>query len=321
MPELFSRNALWEVHMSGNTEKDLFMNTVFQGTSLLWAYNMISPWAGAAKADIWRYAVLWTYGGAYIDDDSDMRVPLDKVVEPLDELIVSYERNGYNGDGCYIPRYKLSDFHALGRNATAKAMEIFKGRVLPNWAIISMPRHKIMERTMENVVDIIRQEYLSDPVLRDIKYAPRWQTIMCSTGPSVFTGSAREVVIQNPKGLSYKLAREDFKEYGGKFKAIYVPVRSDPKHYMNQKKTDVTFLLSYLPEKPLTIEDLKAWQGQLVQGQNGREIFVMDQEKRRGIPNMDTFAANNFSMGDVRVISDKKIYSIEMGLPLPPRER
>jgi hypothetical protein len=47
----------------------------------------------------------------------------------------------------------------------------------------------------------------------------------------------------------------------------------------------------------------------------------MDQEKRRGIPNMDTFAANNFSMGDVRVISDKKIYSIEMGLPLPPRER
>ncbi len=24
---------------------------------------------GAAKADIWRYAVLWCYGGAYIDDD------------------------------------------------------------------------------------------------------------------------------------------------------------------------------------------------------------------------------------------------------------
>lgn len=44
----------------------------------------------------------------------------------------------------------------------------------------------------------------------------------------------------------------------------------------------------------------------------------MDGEKRRGIPNMDTFAKYNFSMGDVRVISDTKMRSIEMGLPLPP---
>jgi len=45
------------------------MNTVFAGTSLLWAYHIINNRAGAAKADIWRYAVLWAYGGAYIDDD------------------------------------------------------------------------------------------------------------------------------------------------------------------------------------------------------------------------------------------------------------
>jgi hypothetical protein len=43
----------------------------------------------------------------------------------------------------------------------------------------------------------------------------------------------------------------------------------------------------------------------------------MDGEKRRGIPNMDTFAKNNFSMGDVRVISDTKMRSIEIGPPLP----
>jgi mannosyltransferase OCH1-like enzyme len=33
----------------------------------------------ASKADIWRYAVLYTYGGMYIDDDSDMKTPLDEV--------------------------------------------------------------------------------------------------------------------------------------------------------------------------------------------------------------------------------------------------
>ena len=54
IPELFKRNSLWKAHVAGNLEKDRFMNEQFNGTSLLWAYNMISPWAGAAKADIWR---------------------------------------------------------------------------------------------------------------------------------------------------------------------------------------------------------------------------------------------------------------------------
>jgi mannosyltransferase OCH1-like enzyme len=48
--------------VTSNEEKDHFMNTVFANTSLLWAYHAIHPQAGAAKADIWRYCVLWTYG-------------------------------------------------------------------------------------------------------------------------------------------------------------------------------------------------------------------------------------------------------------------
>ena len=29
--------------------------------------------------DIWRYAVLYTFGGLYLDDDSDIRTSLDEV--------------------------------------------------------------------------------------------------------------------------------------------------------------------------------------------------------------------------------------------------
>lgn len=133
LPGLFARNPKWEVHIVGNYEKDLFMNTTFANTSLLWAYHALSPAVGAAKADIWRYATLWTYGGAYIDDDSDMKDPLDKMVEPLDELIVAYENNGFNGDTCYIPRYHLSDFYTFARNETAKKQNLFMGRILLNW--------------------------------------------------------------------------------------------------------------------------------------------------------------------------------------------
>ena len=56
---------------------------------------------------------------------------------------------------------------------------------------------------------------------------------------------------------------------------------------MNKKKGDSAsagggdggndFLLSYLPETPLTAADLQAWQGQPVQGQNTKQIFIVDQ--------------------------------------------
>ena len=56
------------------------MNTTFRDTSILWAYNAINPLVGAARADIWRYCVLYTFGGLYLDDDSDIKVPLDNVI-------------------------------------------------------------------------------------------------------------------------------------------------------------------------------------------------------------------------------------------------
>ena len=263
--------------------------------------------------------MLWLYGGAYVDDDSDIRTPLDKVIEPLDALVISYERNGYNGDGCYIPRYHLSNAATLDKNASARAPNAFNGRVIPNWALISAPRHPVMTRVMENIVEILTHEYLRDPVLRDLKFAHRWAVIMCSTGPSVFTGSAREVVHQSPPGLSYKLAREDWRDYGGKFKAIYIPVRQQKDHYMNKQKADGgdDFLTSYAPEQPLTEADLRSWQGEAVQGQNTKQIFVIDKLHKRGIQNWDTFVGLNYTTGDVRVISDSKLHSIPTGDPMP----
>ena len=56
---------------------------------------------------------LW---GAYIDDDSDIKTPFDNIVEPLDEMIVTHEKNGYNGDTCYLPQYHLSDLSVFARN-------------------------------------------------------------------------------------------------------------------------------------------------------------------------------------------------------------
>ena len=53
---------------------------IASGTSVEWAYRLIrAPPYFASKADLWRYAVLYTFGGMYIDDDSDIKTPLDEV--------------------------------------------------------------------------------------------------------------------------------------------------------------------------------------------------------------------------------------------------
>jgi len=77
-------NPSWSVHICDNAEKDGFMAEFFNGTSLLWAYDAIDPTiAGAAKADIWRYAALYVIGGVYIDSDAQLTKPLSQVRPPF----------------------------------------------------------------------------------------------------------------------------------------------------------------------------------------------------------------------------------------------
>lgn len=323
LPGLFTRNPNWDVHVCTNEMKDAFMNQTFAGTSILWAYHMISPIAGAAKADIWRYAVLWAYGGAYIDDDSDMMTPLDDVIQADDTCIVSYEKNGFNANRCFIPRYHLSDYAAFKKYPEDKAPVIFHGRILLNWAIMFAPRHMLLEEMMKNAVEIIKHEYFQDKVLRSLNAAFRWEVIMCTTGPSLLTATARELILNNVTGFQYRLAGNDFRPYGGKFKAIHTPVRNDPNHYMRNmghNKGHKMLLREYLPEPPITEEILAGWQDQCIQGQNGKEIFVVDKGKKRGIPNFDTFIALNYTLADVIVISDSRISLIPLGDSMPPMQ-
>ena len=49
---------------------------------------------------------------------------------------------------------------------------------------------------MENLVEVIRSDFLREPVLRYLKLDYRWRLVMCATGPSMMTASARELVLE-----------------------------------------------------------------------------------------------------------------------------
>lgn len=86
LKDFFARNPDWKVNICDNNCKDRFMNETFQGTSIHWAYYMINPAVGASRADIWRYSVLYTFGGLYLDDDSDIKTPLNEISSTIFQL-------------------------------------------------------------------------------------------------------------------------------------------------------------------------------------------------------------------------------------------
>ena len=77
--QLFLRNPKWIVNVCDNLCKDHFMRETFRGTQISWAYSIINPLIGASRADVWRYCVLYSYGGLYLDDDSNIRTSFDEV--------------------------------------------------------------------------------------------------------------------------------------------------------------------------------------------------------------------------------------------------
>ena len=69
---------------------DRFMLENFQDRPIYSIYKGQS--FGAAKADIWRYCVLWKYGGIYLDFDASLKAPIDSLPSDASEII-AYERN------------------------------------------------------------------------------------------------------------------------------------------------------------------------------------------------------------------------------------
>ena len=77
---------------------------------------------GAAKADMFRYAVLYKKGGIYVDIDSSINKKLDSFIKADDEAIITYE-----GSPTYFAQ----------------------------WALIYNAGHPFLKRTIEKIVENI----------------------------------------------------------------------------------------------------------------------------------------------------------------------
>ena len=101
-------------------EMDRFVDEHFPG-EIAECYHRLN--IIVAKVDFWRYLVLYTYGGVYLDMDSSIQQPLDQLIREEDDAIVTFEGN-----------YTF----------------------MVQWALIFNKGHPILKRVIELVVDNIK---------------------------------------------------------------------------------------------------------------------------------------------------------------------
>lgn len=318
--EFFIRNSAWTVNICDNACKDEFMKTVFGHSSVYWAYSVINPVMGAAKADIWRYAVLYTYGGVYFDDDSDMKTPLDQVISSTDRLIMSEEGSSSLGD-CYIPTYKLSDVYAYTTYSANYTSAIhysglndknqptfFHDHTLINWAIFTMPRHPLFARVLHNIVDIVRSEYHRISVVHMTQWDVKWKQVMCTTGFTL-TYTLRELELEKSmQDSDYpRICSNNFKQYKGNVKAIWTG--GDKLHYMKQ---NAHILQELAPlDLPLVVSFLH---NRVVMGDKpSKTIYYISHGKKYTFGGYDIFLNMNFTSAQTRFVHDTILSQIPEG--------
>uniref|UniRef100_A0A6C0HQ77 Glycosyltransferase n=1 Tax=viral metagenome TaxID=1070528 RepID=A0A6C0HQ77_9ZZZZ len=83
-------NPNYQVILYDDYDMDTFIKTNFND----YIYNCYTQLnVGAAKADFWRYCVLYINGGVYLDMDSNIVRPLDDLILEDDQCIITREGN------------------------------------------------------------------------------------------------------------------------------------------------------------------------------------------------------------------------------------
>jgi mannosyltransferase OCH1-like enzyme len=85
-------NPTYTHYLYDDTEMDSFVNEHFNGP-IADAYNQLN--IGASRADMWRYLILYKYGGVYLDIDSAILKCLDTLIRKEDVAIITREQ--FNG--------------------------------------------------------------------------------------------------------------------------------------------------------------------------------------------------------------------------------
>src|SRR5690606_38373635 len=141
--QLKTRNTDWEYRFYTDDDIYKYIQSNFDERTLQ-AYLKINPVYGAAKADLFRYLVLWNEGGVYLDIKSTCLYPLSTILKEDDTFLVTHWQNGL-GD--------IDEGTGKFSELTQK-LKIEHGEY-QQWFLICEKNSPIMKHVVDTVIDNI----------------------------------------------------------------------------------------------------------------------------------------------------------------------
>jgi inositol phosphorylceramide mannosyltransferase catalytic subunit len=148
-------NDGWSYRLYDDTDCRDFIEKVY-GSETLAYFDRINPLYGAARADLFRYLLLYELGGVYLDIKSTATLPLNEVLRPTDSYLLS----SWNG--------KTARFE------------------YQQWHIVASPKHPFLKAVIEAVKkNIDGYNPLSHRVGKN--------GVLELTGPVIYTSTIRSI--------------------------------------------------------------------------------------------------------------------------------
>lgn len=156
---------------------------------VLKAYNSIKNNFGAAKADFFRYLVIYAKGGIYTDIKSGPIKNINNLLEEAkNNILVSYEKE-------YMNSFWYFNFP--------------KGEML-QWTVIAPKGHPVLRELIEQCLSNIENDY------NEHKNYIGGRSVIFMTGPMMFTN-----VIKNSKHKNIKYLKPNMDKYFEKYLTNY----------------------------------------------------------------------------------------------------
>lgn len=135
-------NPTYEHRLYDDADIECFIMDQY-GREMLAAYHQINPDYGAARADLFRYLLIYAVGGVYLDIKSTTTQPLAETLRADDVYVLSQWDNGPG-----------RPFEKVGTNAECRHIP---GGEFQQWYVIAAPGHPFLRAVIEKVLDNIKR--------------------------------------------------------------------------------------------------------------------------------------------------------------------
>ena len=192
---LKTNNPGWK-HVTFDADSRWEYIKVVYGKEILRTYERIHPTYGAARADYFRYLLMYEKGGVWLDAKSSIQKNLQDILKPTDEFLLSQ----------------------WGDDQTSEANELFWGprSKIPtgefiSWCIVAKPKHRFLQQVIEDITQNINSYH---PFLHGIG----GMGVLGTTGPLAYTRSIFPILDQatwravnlEEEGMQYTIFGEIF---------------------------------------------------------------------------------------------------------------